>query len=114
MKTKNSNSKLGKLKEKIKGLVTPEKYKPVSEEYLLSLPKLQKPDNIERALEFTNPNRYTENCQRCVFTYEMRRRGYDVIAKDAPKNPLDDNIGLGDYRKVCINAQWKKCNGSGF
>lgn len=114
METKNSNSKLGKLKEKIKGLVTPEKYKPVSEEYLLSLPKLQKPDNIERALEFTNPNRYTENCQRCVFTYEMRRRGYDVIAKDAPKNPLDDNIGLGDYRKVCINAQWKKCDGSGF
>lgn len=34
----------------------------------------------------TNPHyregrEYQENCQRCVVAYEMRRRGYDVIAK---------------------------------
>lgn len=29
---------------------------------------------------------YRKNCQRCVATYEMRRRGYDVIAKGAVVN----------------------------
>ena len=111
---KQSSSKIGRLKEKIQGLVTPEKYKPVSQEYLSSLPKLQTPDSIEKALQFTNPNGYTENCQRCVFAYEMRRRGYDVIAKDAPKNLMDDNIGFGDFRKIGVNAQWIKCKGSGL
>lgn len=24
---------------------------------------------------------FSENCQRCVFAYEMRRRGYDVVAQ---------------------------------
>ena len=28
---------------------------------------------------------YKINCQRCVQTYELRRRGYDVIAKPKPK-----------------------------
>lgn len=32
---------------------------------------------------------YSINCQRCVPTYEMRRRGYDVIA-----NPNNGNINL--------------------
>ena len=114
IESKKNDSKIGKLKEKIKGLVTPEKHKPVSKEYLSSLPKLQKPDSIEMALKFTNPNGYTENCQRCVFTYEMRRRGYNVVAKDAPQNPMDDNIGFGDFRKICVDAKWIKCKGSGL
>ena len=28
---------------------------------------------------------YKLNCQRCVQTYELRRRGYDVIARPKPK-----------------------------
>lgn len=27
-----------------------------------------------------NYSEFSENCQRCVFAYEMRRRGYDVMA----------------------------------
>lgn len=27
---------------------------------------------------------FTENCQRCVSAYELRRRGYDVVARHAP------------------------------
>lgn len=36
---------------------------------------------------------YKINCQRCVQTYEMRRRGYDVIAK--PKPASDNAIVWG-------------------
>lgn len=48
--------------------------------------------NIELNLSKTNPNyspdtEWSINCQRCVPTYEMRRRGYDVTA--FPK--LDEN-----------------------
>lgn len=44
----------------------------------------------------TNPNyngggkAYRDNCQRCVPAYEMRRRGYDVVAKPTTGN--DDSI----------------------
>ena len=45
-----------------------------------------------------NPNHnkdasYTINCQRCVQAYELRRRGYDVVAK--PKGKKGDNIAWG-------------------
>ncbi len=41
---------------------------------------------VEVALKNTNPHYYEDrkwrlNCQRCVFAYEMQRRGYDVEAK---------------------------------
>ncbi len=43
------------------------------------------------AVSGANPNYavgtpYAVNCQRCVQAYELRRRGYDVIAKPKPKS----------------------------
>lgn len=50
-----------------------------------------------KALRGTNPNykngvhdKYSVNCQRCVPTYEMRRRGYDVEALPNTDNSLSD------------------------
>lgn len=40
----------------------------------------------------TNKYRWTHNCQRCVSTYEMRRRGYDVTAKPLPGKLHDDYL----------------------
>ena len=45
----------------------------------------------------TNPHygegrEYQENCQRCVVAYEMRRRGYDVIAKPSVLPLAEDQI----------------------
>lgn len=105
--------KFSAIKDKIKYKTTPEKYKEVSEEYLGSLLKLAEPESIEQSLAGTNPHGYTTNCQRCVPVYEMRRRGYDVVAADAPENFLNDNIGLGDYKKVFIGAKWTICEGTG-
>ena len=50
-----------------------------------------RPMSIAAASAGTNPhyNRdyaaYSSNCQRCVLTYEARRRGYDVTALSNPK-----------------------------
>lgn len=47
------------------------------------------PIDIADAIKGANPNYsagygYRVNCQRCVQAYELRRRGYDVIAKPKP------------------------------
>lgn len=105
--------KISEFKAKIKAAITPEKYKPVSTEYLSSLPKTKNIESIEQALKATNPNGYNDNCQRCVPAYEMRRRGYAVVALGSPENPFDDNIGLYDYQKVFVGAEWITCKGTG-
>ena len=105
--------KAAEFKTKLKSVVTPEKYKPISNEYLSSLPKAKNNESIEQALKATNPNKYKGNCQRCVPAYEMRRRGYAVEAIDSPENPFDDNIGLYDYKKVFVGADWITCEGTG-
>ena len=48
------------------------------------------PMSVSDAVKGANPyystsREYKVNCQRCVQTYELRRRGYDVIAKPKPK-----------------------------
>lgn len=106
----NLTEKFSKIKNIVANTFTPEKHKKVSQEYLDSLPKLHESETLLKSLKATNPNNYTTNCQRCVPAYEMRRRGYNVIATDAPK---DDTIGLYDFRNVFSNANWKTCNGSG-
>lgn len=47
--------------------------------------------DVAGAISGANPNysaggAYRINCQRCVQTYELRRRGYDVIAKPMPSS----------------------------
>jgi len=103
-------NKIQGFKNKIKDKLTPENHKQVSQEYLDSLPKLSKTESIEEALKATNPHGYTENCQRCVPTYELRRRGYNVIAVDAPSG---DTLGLSEFMKIFVDAKWIECHGGG-
>ena len=49
------------------------------------------PMSMKQANIGANPNfhkgpRYQNNCQRCVFAYLMRRKGYDVEARGATRN----------------------------
>lgn len=47
---------------------------------------------------------FTENCQRCVVAYEMRRRGYDVTAQPTYQN---DVLPYGVPRPDGLrNARW--------
>lgn len=61
--------------------------------------KKQNQFSIGESRAWTNPNydsgkwKYTNNCQRCVQAYELRRRGYDVEAM--PRKRRNDTILWG-------------------
>lgn len=70
-------------------------------------------------LKVVNPNyetgqyKWQNNCQRCVSTYEMRRRGYDVTAKPLPGG-LDDDYLAQWFEHAWNNAKREWClSGSG-
>lgn len=67
--------------------------------------------------EITNPYRgihdgREKNCQRCVVAYEMRRRGFDVVAKPAI---IDGEDAVREnWRNLFYDAKWISCDiGSG-
>lgn len=57
------------------------------------------------------------NCQRCVPAYEMRRRGFDVVAKERPINRwgkpsmMDPVGGANDFKKVFVGSEWSRTSG---
>jgi len=66
-----------------------------------SFERKTRPSTIEEDLKATNPSfstaqsQWTNNCQRCVPAYEMRRRGYDVTAKPQPQtDPRNDRLSI--------------------
>lgn len=68
-----------------------------------------KPMGPQKASSGTNPHysneydAYSSNCQRCVLTYEARRRGYDVTA--LPTYQGDMLPYSGDYLKSLSNPK---------
>ena len=78
--------------------------------------KSDAPANTAKALLTTNPNYYMgdkwqKNCQRCVPTYEMARRGYCVKAN--PKIAPKDHLSLHPF-DVWVNPKVISCSGSGL
>lgn len=66
-------------------------------------PKSSNPRSIEDTLKVTNPHYFEDekwqiNCQRCIYAYEMQRRGYDVEALPA-EDPFYDTLPLADGPK---------------
>lgn len=61
--------------------------------------------------------KYTHNCQRCVPAYEMRRRGYDVVAKpreiDKDGKPSTTDSVWNGWMNVFKGIQFERCNGTG-
>ena len=73
--------------------------------------------DVEYDLKNTNPNydkgkKWKINCQRCVPTYEMRRRGYDVTA--IPSGIFSSSYISYHPFEVWENAVIHNCNGSGL
>lgn len=70
-----------------------------------------KAKTVDQALKDTNPNyskgrEWQVNCQRCVYAYEMGRRGYDVEAQPRIMTGTDD---VADHwRSIMENQTWKK------
>lgn len=71
---------------------------------------------LPSTLEACNPNyelgeEWKINCQRCVPTYEMRKRGYDVTAK--PCLDMNDYLSYNPW-DVWKNAEVIQCEGTGL
>lgn len=73
-----------------------------------------KPYSIDNALKNVNPNHsydyseYSENCQRCVVAYELRRRGYNVTALPTYKGdrlPIVNHYGNGLWQGAFKGAK---------
>ena len=76
--------------------------------------------SAEEDLIEVNPNyaqksyEWTNNCQRCVPAYEMRRRGFKVVAKPLPDMALHDYLA-NDYTLAWKNRQKIFCkSGNGL
>lgn len=59
-----------------------------------------RPMEVDPAARDANPNyakgeEYQTNCQRCIWAYEMRRRGYDVEAKPRTRSMTDPAYNRG-------------------
>ncbi len=54
---------------------------------------------------FEQTHEWTQNCQRCVPAYEMRRRGYNVTAKPMPVQDLRKDVMAGHAWDVFQNAK---------
>lgn len=79
-------------KKRIQELVIPDDWIKVANDH-----------DSEFDLKHSNPNyekgqEYKVNCQRCVPTYEMRRRGYDVIAKPNIKGQTDSYLSYNSHK----------------
>lgn len=68
--------------------ITVQPFAPNPSELKAAIGEKGKPLSIEEAVKGANPfyntsgaeGDFSQNCQRCVVAYEMRRRGYDVVA----------------------------------
>lgn len=90
--------------------------------------KKGKPKSISDAILESNPNfsrsyrEYSENCQRCVVAYELRRRGYDVEALPTYRGDtlgrivhidVDNQLYMGKWRGAFKNAKTENVGATG-
>ena len=72
-----------------------------------------KPFSMGDATVETNPyhstsyREFSENCQRCVIAYEMRRRGYDVTALPTFAGDKLPQIAYIDTKNNIYSGRWK-------
>ena len=109
---------LQKLKNSLSSFLTPKsnEYPVVSKEYLDSLPKVSHKESLKEIYSSINPTDNQDNCQRCVPAFEMRCRGYDVIATTPLRlgDVLYDDLGYERYQYIFKNAEWLTTAGKGY
>ncbi len=86
-------------------------------------PRIIGEHSMEDDLRATNPHfseglQWQINCQRCVPAYEMRRRGFDVVAKPRELDasglePSKNDRAAESWYTIFKGAQWIACPGTG-
>lgn len=92
--------------------------RPMEEIFTQNWKRIQFKKDINTTLKECNPlysmgKEWRINCQRCVPTYEMRCRGYDVTAAPKPSNPERTDLSYSPY-KVWQNPEVFQCSGNGI
>lgn len=66
-------------------------------------------DSVVEVNPYYNRNfrEYSENCQRCVVAYELRRRGYDVTAMPTYMGDRLPRIAYFDPKNGIYEGRWK-------
>lgn len=92
--------------------------KPMEAIYTQNWNKIKIEKGLEANLKDCNPNfsrgkQWRTNCQRCVPTYEMRCRGYDVTALPKPNNPDRMDLSFQPF-SVWQNPEVIHCSKNGL
>ncbi len=91
---------------KRKGRPNKERFEKVGSDFFENLSRLPSSENPEQAASNANKNNYDDNCQRSVPVWELRMRGFDVIASKA----TDKGDDVGFYAKqVFCDTEWLDC-----
>lgn len=100
-KARNLNVQVGEyfgLKSRLRKFVNKAMGKPSLLITVEDLPKIKSRPSVEENVRNTNPKFYSDkseiyndNCQKCVPTFELRMRGYDVQAKWFDKRNFNSN-----------------------
>ena len=74
---------------------------------------IQGDTSLESAMKRTNPNNnqnygYQENCQKCVYVFEMNIRGYNVQAAPTYSN---EDIVMRNWNKIMKGQKTEKVGG---
>lgn len=82
----------------------------VSQTISNALGKKGKSIPMETAIETVNPNygkgqEWSHNCQRCIYAYEMQRRGYDVEA--LPRILKGTDNAANNWAHIMENQTWE-------
>lgn len=92
--------------------------KPMESIYSQKWRRIKLKKDIDANLKECNPNfelgrEWRINCQRCVPTFEMRNRGYDVTAYPKPLNPDRTDLSYNPFA-VWQNPKVIECSKNGF
>lgn len=85
----------------------------VSENLKEAIGKKGEPFSISDSYVNTNPfynpgtSEYSENCQRCIVAYELRRRGYDVTALPTYKGDTLPLVAHNNFKSKTYEGRWK-------
>ena len=77
------------LEQRLKIVLEKSKETPMEKKLMQNFERVEEQQEFSEELKKCNPNfelgnQWKINCQRCVPTYEMRRRGYNVTASPKP------------------------------
>lgn len=91
--------------KKHKGNTNKERFEKVSPDFFETLPRLSSFETPEQAAYNANIKDYQNKCQKSVSVWELRMRGFDIVAS----NPVNGD-DLGYYaHSVYYNANWMDC-----